>query len=122
MITKGVPALPRPDSICVLLPDALEVVRGHHDYHRISRKVALALIAAGISFEGGRCKIASSIEWPTRKGTREILTPVDDLSVCLPPGFEQCQLSVIRGGETELLPISKRVAAELIAAGTGYQG
>jgi len=44
------------------------------------------------------------------------------LSVCLPPGFKRCYLSVDRDGNAKLLPISRAVAAELIAEGIAYQG
>jgi len=50
------------------------------------------------------------------------LSEAEDVSVCLTPGFEKCNLSVIRDGNCEMYPISKKVAAELIAAGFGYQG
>lgn len=50
------------------------------------------------------------------------LKKAENVSVCLPPGFNKCQLSVIRDGHVETFPISKKVAAELIAAGFAYQG
>jgi len=50
------------------------------------------------------------------------LRRAEDVSVCLPPCFARCLLSVTRDGNTELWTISRRVAAELIAAGFAYQG
>lgn len=50
------------------------------------------------------------------------LTKPEDISVCLTPGFKRCFLSIIRDGDTQMLLISKKVAAELIAAGISYQG
>lgn len=50
------------------------------------------------------------------------LKEAEDISVCLPLGFERCCLSIVRDGNCQLLPISKKVAAELIAAGFAYQG
>jgi hypothetical protein len=50
------------------------------------------------------------------------LDTAEAVSVCLMPGFYRCQLSVIRNGDTKTYKISKRVAAELIAAGFPYQG
>lgn len=50
------------------------------------------------------------------------LEKAEDVSVCLTPAFKQTCLSVVRDGHCELLLISKRVAAELIAAGFAYQG
>jgi hypothetical protein len=50
------------------------------------------------------------------------LPRAEDVSVCLPPGFDQCHLSVVRDGNCEMYPISEGVAAELIAVGLGYQG
>jgi hypothetical protein len=50
------------------------------------------------------------------------LKKAEDVSVCLTPGFDRCYLSVIRNGDCQTYPISKKVAAELIAAGFAYQG
>jgi hypothetical protein len=50
------------------------------------------------------------------------LDTAESVSVCLPPGFRQCLLSVTRAGNTKLLAISRQVAAELIAAGFPFQG
>lgn len=50
------------------------------------------------------------------------LQKAEDISVCLPPGFTQCTLSVTRDGMSKGYTISKTVAAELIAAGFPYQG
>ena len=55
------------------------------------------------------------------KGVPKLSQPWN-MGVCLTPGFKQCYLSVVRNGDTQLLPISKRVAAELIASGMPYQG
>lgn len=50
------------------------------------------------------------------------LRKAENISVCLPPGFPQCTLSVTRDGVCRGYPISKTVAAELIAAGLPYEG
>lgn len=50
------------------------------------------------------------------------LKKAEDISVCLTPGFDRCRLSVVRDGDCKMYPISKKVAAELIAAGISYQG
>lgn len=50
------------------------------------------------------------------------LQRAEDISVCLPPGFAQCTLSVTRDGVSKGYLISKKVAAELIAAGLPYEG
>jgi len=50
------------------------------------------------------------------------LAKQEDISVCLPPGFKRCYLSVTREDVTQLLPISQMVAAELIASKIAYQG
>ena len=54
-------------------------------------------------------------------GIKKLSKP-EDVSVCLPPGFKRCRLSVVRDGDTELLPISKKVAEALISSGVAYQG
>lgn len=50
------------------------------------------------------------------------LTKPEDICVGLTPGFKRCCLFTIRDGETHTLLISKKVSAELIAAGISYQG
>jgi hypothetical protein len=55
------------------------------------------------------------------KGVPKLMR-AEDYSVCLTSGFRRCGLAVIRNGTTQLLAISKKVAAELIAAGFAFQG
>lgn len=55
------------------------------------------------------------------RGVRQI-AKADDISVCLPPGFRRCWLSVSENADSRLLPISRAVAEVLIAWGFAYQG
>ncbi len=55
------------------------------------------------------------------KGVRQ-LPKSDGISVCLPPGFKRCLLSVVVDYEVRSLPISKAVAEVLIAEGFAYEG
>ena len=50
------------------------------------------------------------------------LSKAESVSVCLPPGVSQCKLAVVRDGNCKCFCISKKVAAELIAAGFPYEG
>lgn len=54
-------------------------------------------------------------------GIRKLPRPTDT-SVCLPPCFKRCQLSVVEKDRVRLLPISAAVAEILIARGMPYQG
>lgn len=53
------------------------------------------------------------------KGIRKLYAPDSPLQVCVPGDGPPC-LYVTRYGNTETLPISRRVAEELIAAGFSY--